>query len=149
MISWPGISGSFGCVRSPSTTCRSVRHTAQAVTLIRICPSPGTGSGSSFNTSGAPAFSNTIARMKSSRDYPAMLRQLARKLTGASACWRRILEAVADADFDQVRLVLDFEVRREQVDLVLAVLNRAVGILTEDIPALIEAVGGASHDLIG
>ncbi len=40
-ISWPGTSGSFGSGSSPSTTCRSVRQTAQAPTAISTCPGPG------------------------------------------------------------------------------------------------------------
>ena len=46
-ISWPGTSGNFGSGSSPSTTCRSVRHTAQALTFTRIWPAPGSGTGSS------------------------------------------------------------------------------------------------------
>jgi len=42
-ISWPGTSGSFGSDRSPSTTCRSVRQTAQAWTRISTWPGPGDG----------------------------------------------------------------------------------------------------------
>ena len=46
-ISWPGMSAGFGWSRSPSTMCRSVRHTAHAATRIRTWPSPGRGSATS------------------------------------------------------------------------------------------------------
>ena len=62
-ISWPGISGSLGCGSSPSTTCRSVRQTAQAVTRTRTWPGPGTGSGSWAGRSGWPGASRTMANM--------------------------------------------------------------------------------------
>jgi len=42
-ISCPGTSGSLGCTRSPSTMCKSVRHTPQTITRIKICPGPGWG----------------------------------------------------------------------------------------------------------
>ena len=44
-ISWPGTSGSFGSGSSPSTTCRSVRHTPQAATSTSTCPGPASGVG--------------------------------------------------------------------------------------------------------
>src|SRR5215467_4236873 len=62
-ISWPGTIGSFGSGNSPSTTCRSVRHTPQAATSTRISPAPGVGIGCSRNTSGVPGRSSTMARM--------------------------------------------------------------------------------------
>src|SRR5262244_1568387 len=42
-ISWPGTIGSFGSGNSPSTTCRSVRQTPQAVISTRISPASGAG----------------------------------------------------------------------------------------------------------
>ena len=40
-ISWPGIIGSIGSGKSPSTTCKSVRQTPQAPTVTRISPRSG------------------------------------------------------------------------------------------------------------
>ncbi len=51
-ISWPGTSGSVGSVSSPSTMCRSVRHTPQACTRSRISPGPGRGTVRSSRTQG-------------------------------------------------------------------------------------------------
>src|SRR5947209_5316900 len=46
---------------SPSTTCRSVRHTPQALTLIRTSPAPGSGSGRSCIVRAAPGAVRTMA----------------------------------------------------------------------------------------
>src|SRR3989338_8767918 len=62
-ISCPGIRGSFGCVSSPSTMCRSVRQTAQAWTCSRISSDPQTGMARSCNSSGIPAAFRTMAFM--------------------------------------------------------------------------------------
>ena len=64
--SWPGISGSLGWVSSPSTTWRSVRQTAQALTRTRTWPMPGTGLGTSADLGVCPRASRTMARMTSS-----------------------------------------------------------------------------------
>src|SRR5438477_9318086 len=61
MISCPGTSGNLGWASSPSTTCRSVRHTAQACTLISSCPGSGRGGGNSAATSGCRAAVNSWA----------------------------------------------------------------------------------------
>src|SRR5580700_10319846 len=45
---WPGVTCSRCTGRSPSLTCRSVRHTAQART--RTSSSPGAGAGTGFST---------------------------------------------------------------------------------------------------
>jgi hypothetical protein len=62
-IWWPGTSGSFACVSSPSTMCRSVRQTAQASTRRSSSPAAGSGTGSSARRSGSPGRSSTIARI--------------------------------------------------------------------------------------
>src|SRR5437899_3233706 len=62
-ISCPGTSGSFGCGSSPSTTCRSVRQTAQAVTSRSTWPGPGRGRAISATRSGRPGASRTMARI--------------------------------------------------------------------------------------
>ena len=49
---WPGTSGSFGSGSSPSTTCRSVRHTPHARTFTSTSPGAGSGTGSSRSSSG-------------------------------------------------------------------------------------------------
>src|SRR5215831_16264584 len=55
--------GSLGSGSSPSTTCRSVRHTPQAAISIRISPRPGAATGRSRMTSAVPGCSSTMARM--------------------------------------------------------------------------------------
>src|SRR5262245_49612101 len=60
-ISWPRMIGNLALGNSPSTTCKSVRHTPQAATLTRIAPGPGLGSGISWSSSLAPGCINTIA----------------------------------------------------------------------------------------
>jgi hypothetical protein len=62
-IWWPGTSGSFGSLSSPSRMWRSVRQTPQAETAISTCPGPGEGSGNCVARSGSPARSRTIARI--------------------------------------------------------------------------------------
>ena len=63
-ISCPGISGSFGWSSSPSTTCRSVRHTPHAWTSISNWPVPATGSRHiELRAARASVPSKTIARM--------------------------------------------------------------------------------------
>src|SRR5579883_355961 len=64
-ISCPGMTGSLGLDNSPSTTCKSVRQTPQAPTLILISPAPGCGSGRSSSMSGVQISFKTIARMTS------------------------------------------------------------------------------------
>src|SRR5712664_1472570 len=65
-ISWPGITGYLMAGSSASTTCRSVRQTPQALTRMRICPSPGRGSARSCSCKGAPGIESTIARIHAS-----------------------------------------------------------------------------------
>ena len=62
MISCPGTSGSLGSVSSPSTTCRSVRQTAQACTRICTCPGPGVGIATAASRSGRWGVSSSMAR---------------------------------------------------------------------------------------
>src|SRR6185437_8985817 len=63
-ISCPGTIGSLGLASSPSTTCRSVRHTPQASTLMRTCPGPGAGSGRFSIVSRSWGQWRTMARME-------------------------------------------------------------------------------------
>ena len=56
-------SDSFGCCKSPSITCRSVRHTPQACTATRISSAPGDGLGNSASRKGRSCASRTMALM--------------------------------------------------------------------------------------
>lgn len=58
--SWPGTIGNIGSGSSPSTTCKSVRHTTQAWTRIRICPGPGSGTARVLARGPSPARSSTM-----------------------------------------------------------------------------------------
>src|SRR5437764_5028450 len=60
-IMWPITSGSLGSFSSPFTMWRSVRHTAQAETSMRISPRPGAGMGSSTRRRGSLAARSCIA----------------------------------------------------------------------------------------
>src|SRR5262245_59882505 len=60
-ISWPGTIGSFGSGSSPSTTCRSVRHTPQASTRSAISVAAGSGVARSSRRSGRPGSPRTMA----------------------------------------------------------------------------------------
>src|SRR6185437_12990536 len=62
-ISCPGTMGSVGSGSSPSTTCRSVRQTAQAEMRTRSCPAPGAGTARCSSCSALPGCRNTMARM--------------------------------------------------------------------------------------
>jgi hypothetical protein len=62
-ISCPGIRGNFGSGSSPSTTCRSVRHTAQASTLTSSSPDFGRGTPTCWGCNGVKGLVNTIANM--------------------------------------------------------------------------------------
>src|SRR2546430_10612526 len=62
--SWPIIRGSLDSRHSPDAKCRSVWHTPQALTLIKISPGPGCGSATSSTTSGAPGVWRTAAFMR-------------------------------------------------------------------------------------
>ena len=57
----PGMIGKLGSVRSPSTTCRSVRQTPQAEIATCSWPGPGLGSGRCTSLSGVPGCTRTIA----------------------------------------------------------------------------------------
>src|SRR5205823_4242298 len=63
-------SGSFGSANSPLTMWRSVRHTAQTEIRIRICRSPGEGTGRSTSCRGALAARSCIAFMSPHPDPP-------------------------------------------------------------------------------
>ena len=62
-ISWPGMIGSLASESSPSTTCRSVRHTPHAVTFTSTWPAPGARLRTRNARSGVPGRSSTIACM--------------------------------------------------------------------------------------
>src|SRR5260370_19444981 len=62
-ISCPGSRGNFGSGSSPSTTCRSVRHTAQASTLTSSSPDFGRGTPTCWGCNGVKGLVNTIANM--------------------------------------------------------------------------------------
>ena len=64
-IWWPMISGRLCGGSSPSTMWRSVRQTPHACTLIRTCPGPGSGTGTSARRSGPPVASKSMARISS------------------------------------------------------------------------------------
>ena len=78
MISWPGTIGNFGCVSSPSTTCRSVRQTAQAATATSTCPGPGSGRGSAREARPWPGASSTIARIEAPPVLSSIVQRLPR-----------------------------------------------------------------------
>src|SRR4030095_6114596 len=58
--------GDFASGNSPSTTCKSVRHTPHACTRTRISPAPGAGSGTFARSRGVCGARRIIARMVSS-----------------------------------------------------------------------------------
>ena len=60
LVAWD--QGQAGSGNSPSTTCRSVLHTAQQCTRKRTCPSPGSGVATSATLNGSPGTSRIIAR---------------------------------------------------------------------------------------
>ena len=63
-ISCPGTSGSFGFGSSPSTTCKSVRQTAQAATFTNTCVAAGFRRGQmSAARNGCRGVSRIIARI--------------------------------------------------------------------------------------
>src|SRR5437868_11903 len=75
---------------SPSTTCRSVRHTPQTPTLTRTSPGPGTGSSLGSNRSGAPGADRTMTAsdIRHAEDPMLLLgqRPLWKKLP--PSCWK-------------------------------------------------------------
>jgi hypothetical protein len=66
----PGITGDLRGASSPSTTCRSVRHTPHIFTRTSTSPRPGAGVGTSVNCSG---FVSTAAGAWSKQAFIARL----------------------------------------------------------------------------
>src|SRR6266581_1866103 len=69
-ISCPGMRGSFVLVNSPSTTCRSVRHTAHAFTSSNTWSGLGLGCGTSSAQSACRGASSTIACIRQLKPVP-------------------------------------------------------------------------------
>nr|CUV44783.1 protein of unknown function [Ralstonia solanacearum] len=94
-ISWPGMSEGLGLGGSPSTMCKSVRHTPQADTAIRTLPGPGTGMGMFRNFNGARTPSRTMACIES--DIEASEREV-RLQYGRAARGDRLRERANNCD---------------------------------------------------
>ena len=86
---WPRTSGSFGSASSPSTMCRSVRQTPQAITRDEHLAAPRLGIGDLGLHERLPGRSRTIARTRASVGLDDLVerRPLRR---GAAAAPRRV-----------------------------------------------------------
>src|SRR5438067_6862365 len=75
-ISCPGTTCGRCTGRSPSATCRSVRHTPQVRTATRISPGPGSGTARSTNANGCsstgPGPATTHALIASTRELAGL-----------------------------------------------------------------------------